>query len=122
MTLFVFADDDPGEPHLVSSAVMTPSPGQLILMEDDVLEYVIEENVLLRTLGYSLHHHCPEAAALILRWNLLRIFEMKHTRDMFLRLRNNGFKNLAPFFITGSRAIIPVLDLCLASHVRPEVV
>ncbi|XP_055330387.1 FHF complex subunit HOOK interacting protein 1B-like [Paramacrobiotus metropolitanus] len=51
------------------------SSSQVILLEDEVLEYLISANVLLKTLGYATHPHCPAAAALILRWNLLRILE-----------------------------------------------
>ena len=59
----------------MSSVNISPSARQVILLGDDVLEYVIAENILLRTLGYSIHPQCPEAASLTLRWNLLRIFE-----------------------------------------------
>lgn len=54
---------------------MTDRESSPILLEDEVLEYVISENLLLKTLNYSVHRGCPEGAALMLRWNLLRIFE-----------------------------------------------
>ncbi|OWA53369.1 putative FTS and Hook-interacting protein [Hypsibius exemplaris] len=68
-------DADLGQSIMSPPATTVPSGNQVILLEDDVLEYVIEQNILIRTLGYSIHPLCPDAAALQLRWNLLRIFE-----------------------------------------------
>ncbi|GAU98502.1 hypothetical protein RvY_09639-2 [Ramazzottius varieornatus] len=59
----------------ISSVAVTDRESSPILLEDEVLEYVISENLLLKTLNYTVHRSCPEGAALMLRWNLLRIFE-----------------------------------------------
>lgn len=91
-----------------SSLPSLTSLDQVILLEDEVLEYMISENLLLKSLGYATHPHCPEQASLILRWNLLRILET---------LVSSCLKD--PRLLSNESILVPLLgllDACTATR------